>query len=88
MISLENFKKEVLVWAGKIGVKPKEIHMRKMTKKWASCSSNGRLTFSYDLLNEPEEKRNEVIVHELLHLRYPSHGKMFNSLVRIYLDQL
>lgn len=81
MIPKQDFKNEVWNWAEHIGVKPKEIHIRQMTKKWASCSSKGRLSFSYALLNKEYEKRAKVIVHELLHLKYPSHNKMFNSML-------
>jgi predicted metal-dependent hydrolase len=49
MITVQDFKKEVLSWAEEIGVKPKEIHVRTMKKKWASCSSKGRVSFSYAL---------------------------------------
>jgi predicted metal-dependent hydrolase len=82
-----DFKKEVHNWAEDIGVSPKEVHLRKMTRKWASCSSKGRLTFSYDLLDETYAKRANAIVHELLHLKYPNHGQMFNSLLIAHLSK-
>lgn len=85
MIPVQDFKKEVLNWAEEIGAKPKEIHVRTMTNKWASCSSRGRLTFAYALLNKSEEQRAKAIVHELLHLRYNSHNKMFKSLLSAHL---
>ena len=85
MIMINDFKKEVRDWSEIIGVKPKEIQIRKMTRKWASCSSKGRLTFSFELLNKSEEQRAKVIVHELLHLRYPRHNKMFNLMLNSYL---
>ena len=50
MISGDEFKQEVLAWAEEIGVVPKGIHIRKMKRKWASCSSRGRLTFDPSLL--------------------------------------
>ena len=81
MIMIEDFKKEVIDWAEEVGVQPKEIQIRKMKKKWASCSSKGRLSFSYELLNKNYEQRAKAIVHELLHLRYPEHSKMFHSLL-------
>jgi len=87
MIDIAEFKKEVQQWAKKIGVSPKEIHVRKMRKKWGSCSSKGRLTFSYDLLSQPENFRTYVIVHELLHLKYPNHGKMFKALLKMYINK-
>lgn len=84
-VPLEVFKAEVNAWAKKIGAEPKEIHVRPMKKKWASCSSQGRLTFNTNLLQEPASFRREVIVHELLHLKVPNHGKVFRSLLRAYL---
>ncbi len=87
MISIQDFKLEVLHWAEEIEVNPKEIHLRSMSRKWASCSNKGRLTFSTTLLNEPTEVRAKVIVHELLHLKYPNHGKMFKTLFISYLKK-
>ena len=86
MIAPEEFKKDVLMLAKEVGVDPREIHIQTMKRKWASCSSRGRLTFDKSLLNEPEEVRFKVILHELLHLKYPNHGKMFNSLLDTYLQ--
>lgn len=56
-----------------------------MKRKWASCSRRGRLTFDTDLLRQPAGFRKEAIVHELLHLKLPNHGKVFKSLVKAYL---
>lgn len=87
MIPIPDFKKQVAEWVEELEVKPKEIHVRSMKKKWASCSSKGRLSFSFALLNQPCDFRAKVIVHELLHLKYPNHSKMFNSLLITYLDK-
>lgn len=88
MMTSETFKEEVLTLATKVGVKPKEIHIQSMKRKWASCSNRGRLTFDKKLLDEPEEVRVKVILHELLHLRYPNHGKMFKLLLDYYLKKV
>lgn len=85
MITPDELKQEVVSWASEVGVAPKEIHVRDMKRKWASCSSKGRLTFATSLLHEPKETRSRAIVHELLHLRYPTHGRMFNRLLDIHL---
>ncbi|MBI2152759.1 MAG: M48 family metallopeptidase [Candidatus Rokubacteria bacterium] len=71
-------------WASKIGVEPKRVHVQRMTTKWASCSLSGRLCFSSDLLLEDAAFQEAVIVHELLHLRVPNHGKLFRSLMAAY----
>ena len=78
-------KSEVHRWAAKIGVKPKRIQIQSMTKKWASCSPFGRICLNRDLLREDAAFREVVIVHELLHLRVPNHGKLFKSLMSAYL---
>lgn len=81
------FKAEVKAWARRIGVEPVEIHIRPMRRKWATCSSKGRLTFDTELLRQPAVFRAEVIVHELLHLRVPNHGRLFKALLRSYLAE-
>lgn len=85
MITASDFKKEVLSLGEEMRVNYKGIHVRNMSLKWASCSNKGRLTFSSALLKEPIEFRTKVIVHELLHLKYPNHGKMFKTLFVSYL---
>lgn len=85
VIPAEVFKAEVRAWAKRIEVESKEIHIRPMKRKWASCSSKGRLTFDTDLLRQPADFRKEAIVHELLHLKVPNHGKLFRSLMKAYL---
>jgi predicted metal-dependent hydrolase len=87
MIPVKDFKREVANWSDEIGVRPREIHVREMRRKWASCSTRGRLTFSFALLNRPEEERAFAVVHELLHLRYPNHNKMFKSMMATYLGR-
>ncbi len=84
MITVKDFKQEVNDWVKAVGIRPKEIHVRTMKRKWASCSSKGRLTFSSDLLKQPKGVRANAIVHEILHLRYPNHGKMFQTLLKVY----
>ncbi len=86
IIPAQVFKAEVLSWAKRIGVEPKEIRLRPMKSKWASCSSNGRLTFNSEILHQSASVRREAIVHELLHLKVPNHGKLFKNLMRIYLS--
>jgi predicted metal-dependent hydrolase len=83
----EIFKAEVRSWADTIGVEPHTITLRPLKRKWASCSSKGNLTFDTELLRQPAEFRRQAIVHELLHLKYPNHGKMFRALEKAYLGQ-
>jgi predicted metal-dependent hydrolase len=86
-VAADLFKAEVRRWAAKVGVDLAEIHVRPMSKKWASASSRGRVTFDSSLLTQTPDKRAEVIVHELVHLKVPNHGPVFRSLVRAYLAE-
>ena len=81
------FKAEVRRWAEKMHAKPRQLRVQTMKKKWASCSSHGRICFSADLLKEPRDFQEYVIVHELLHLEVPNHGKVFKSLLNAYLPE-
>ncbi len=58
-----------------------------MKRKWGSCSTSGRVTFDSSLLRQHAEFRKRVIVEELLHLRLPSHGKLFKAMLAAYLKR-
>ena len=81
----EDLKDAVSEWADRIGVEVREVHLRDMRRKWASISTNGRLTLNTDLLNLPEVLGEFVIVHELVHLLVPNHGRVFKSFMSAYL---
>jgi predicted metal-dependent hydrolase len=83
--NIDDFKLAVSEWARRIEVEPKEIHMRPMKNKWASLSESGRLTFNTELLDRERKFCNYVIVHELLHMKVPNHGKLFKSLMLAFL---
>ena len=72
-------------WATRIGVRLREVRVRSMTNKWASMSTAGRLTLNTDLLSLPRHLGEYVIVHELVHLLAPNHGKVFKSFMHAYL---
>ena len=83
----DKFISLVSEWSKKIGVVYKEIRLRKMKRKWASCSTRGRLTFDPELLNQSNKFIIESIVHELLHFKYPNHGRMFKLMIKTYLKK-
>lgn len=72
-------------WAARLGVQIQAVTIRKMRKKWASCSTAGRITFDESLLAKPRDLQDYVIVHELLHINVPNHGKLWKSLMRAHL---
>ena len=78
------FKAKVTEWAEKLGVKVAGVYVRPMRTKWASCSTNGILSFNADLLEFEPQVWDYVIVHELLHFDVPNHGRLWKSLMRAH----
>ena len=78
------FRESVHALAKEVGVIVVEIHLRSMRNKWASCSARGRLTFDPKVLEIPDSERKRIVLHELLHLRYPNHGRMFHLMMETY----
>jgi len=81
----EELKWAVRSWAARVGVKVPQIHVRQMSRKWASISTSGRLTLNTELLELPKDLGEFVIVHEILHIIAPNHGKVFKSFMFAYL---
>jgi len=59
--------------------------VRPTSTKWASMSTAGRLTPNSELLALPKSAGEYAIVHELVHLLAPNHGKVFKSFMSAYL---
>jgi hypothetical protein len=68
-------------WAVKLRVNPRVIRVQEMRRKWGSCSTRGTVTLAYDLTKHDRKFQDYVIVHELLHLRIRSHGKLFKAMM-------
>lgn len=85
LITKQRLRDEIQHWADTLKVKPTQIRIQDMKNKWASCSTKGWVSFSKSLLKETRAFRNYAIVHELLHLSIPNHGKLFKTMMNIHL---
>lgn len=81
----QELKNAVHEWCDRIQVKVKQIQLRPMKQKWASISTTGRLTLNTELLDLSKDLGEFVIVHELVHLLVPNHGKLFKCFMSAYL---
>jgi predicted metal-dependent hydrolase len=77
----QELKRRAMAWAVTLRVNPKVIRVQEMRRKWGSCSSAGTVTLASDLVEQEERFQDYVIVHELLHLRFSTHGRMFKALM-------
>ena len=78
---IDELRRRALAWAVKLRVNPRVIRIQAMRRKWGSCSAAGTVTLAADLVEEHEHFQDFVIVHELLHLKLPSHGRLFKALL-------
>ena len=74
-------RERVASWAQRLNVQPRQVRVQRMTRKWGSCSTTGVVTLAADLADQDVGFQDFVIVHELLHLRVPNHGKLFKALL-------
>lgn len=81
----EEFRQRVDYWSRKLDVDVRSVAIRPMSRKWASCSTNGRLNFNDELIGMDRELGDYVIVHEVLHFSAPNHGKLWKMLMRVHL---
>lgn len=73
-------------YARKMDLHPKEIRLKKMRRRWGSCSSGGIVTLNTMMMQLSYTHIDYIIVHELAHLRHMNHSREFHALVRSILE--
>lgn len=63
--------------ADAIGCKVKQVSVRDTTSRWGSCSSDGKLSFSWRLMLAPKAVLIYVAAHEVAHLKHLHHRPTF-----------
>lgn len=69
-------------YADRIGREIAGITLRDTRSRWGSCTSTGRLSFSWRLAMAPAEVLDYVAAHEAAHLVEMNHGPRFWGLVQ------
>ena len=75
------YKERVEHYRKKLGVSYNKIFIRDQKTRWGSCSSKGNLNFNWRLIMAPLSIMDYIVVHELVHLIHPNHGRDFWKLV-------
>ena len=63
--------------AAETGVDVKQVTVRNQRSRWGSCSAGGTISLNWRLIQTPENVRDYIIYHELMHLREMNHSTRF-----------
>jgi predicted metal-dependent hydrolase len=72
-------------WQKIVGRAPKQVFVRRMRTKWGGCNPGSRnIRLNTELAKKPKECLEYILVHELAHLREPTHNARFSQ----FMDQV
>lgn len=74
-------KKATDRYAAAINRKISGLSIRDQKTRWGSCSTSGRLSFSWRLTMAPPSVLDYLAAHEVAHLKHMNHGPKFWKLV-------
>lgn len=79
-LALGTMSREAEGFAALAGVQVKGVAVGDAGTRWGSCSSQGRIRFSWRLILAPPAARRYVVAHEVAHLVHLNHGPKFKAL--------
>lgn len=60
------------------------LAVRKMNRRWGSCyPDKGQVLINSELIKAPKDCINYVVLHELIHFKYPHHKREFYQMLDI-----
>ena len=69
-------------WEPRLGVSVRGYFLQRMKTKWGSCNHRcGHIRLNVELVKKPKDLLEYVVVHEMLHLRVPTHSERFFELL-------
>ena len=84
--ALDVLSKETAEAAERAGVTLKAVSVGDADTRWGSCSSAGRIRYSWRLILAPADVRRYVVAHEVAHLVHMNHGPKFKALEQQLFD--
>ena len=69
-------------WENKVGVKVKEVKIKRMKTKWGTCNTKDkRIWLNLELAKQPLHCVDYLFVHELVHFKERKHSERFLQLL-------
>jgi predicted metal-dependent hydrolase len=81
-LALETLSLETAEIAAAAAKRPVAVSVGDAATRWGSCSSAGRIRYSWRLILVPASARRFVVAHEVAHLEHLNHGPDFKALER------
>ena len=79
-------EEEIEKYSRLTGLYPSSVCVRDMKTRWGTCNvKSGKITLAVGLAKVPWDLFSYVVLHEILHLRVPDHGKEFKALLDCYM---
>ena len=64
-------------FAERLGLAVKQVSIRDPSSRWGSCTSDGKLSFSWRIMMAPPAVIDYLVAHEVAHLKEMNHGAKF-----------
>jgi predicted metal-dependent hydrolase len=77
----EKLPKRIKQYARQMGLQYRKIRIMDLKTRWASCNELNDLNFHWKVMLGPLKIIDYIIVHELAHLKHPTHTEAFWSMV-------
>jgi len=74
---LLKIKKRLKVHEEKFSTKPTSIKVIELRNRWASWTPKNGLNFHWKCIMAPVSVLDYIIIHEMVHLKYPNHSADF-----------
>ncbi len=78
--ALDILSRETAEMAAAAGLTATAVGVGDADTRWGSCSSSGRIRYSWRLILAPPAARRFVVAHEVAHLKHLNHGPKFKAL--------
>lgn len=75
--ALLKIKERMKVHADKFSTKPTSIKVLELRNRWASWTPKNGLNFHWKCIMAPVSVLDYIIMHEMVHLKYPNHSEDF-----------
>jgi predicted metal-dependent hydrolase len=73
----EKIKPRIKKWSKETGLSFNEFKIRKLDKRWGSCTPSNNILINIDAIKLPFSLIDYLIVHELVHTKIKNHSKEF-----------